>query len=145
MEDKIFNNNYGNVELETGDIKFELDPAIYAEVYQDLNDELDMKMMYDSFDEIIKGSDYEKYNMPDENGEFIKLNTEQINELFLFIIKCLRKKYTITELFIMTSEYFDISVLKFYNVLSNKTKSELIDELDQRYNIFNNKKYKKIF
>ena len=37
MEDKIFNNNYGNVEFETGDIKFELDPAVYNEVYQDLN------------------------------------------------------------------------------------------------------------
>lgn len=145
MEDKIFNNSYGNVEFETGDIKFELDPAVYNEVYQDLNDELDMKMMYEALDEIIVGSDYEKYNMPDENGEIPKLSKEQINKVFLYVIGKLKKQYTVVDLFVIVSEYFDILPTKFYGALSNQTKNELIDELDKRYNVFNKKKYKKLF
>lgn len=145
MEDKIFNNNYGNVEFETGDIKFELDPAVYNEVYQDLNDELDMKMMYEALDEVIEGSEYEKYNMPDENGEIPKLSKEQINKVFLYVVGKLKRKYTTVDLFVIVSEYFDILPTKFYGALSNQTKNELIDELDKRYNIFNKKKYKKLF
>ena len=145
MEDKIFNNSYGNVEFETGDIKFELDPAVYNEVYQDLNDELDMKMMYEALDEIIEGSEFEKYNMPDENGEIPKLSKEQINKVFLYVIGKLKRRYTVVDLFVIVSEYFDILPTKFYGALSNQTKNELIDELDKRYNVFNKKKYKKLF
>lgn len=145
MEDKIFNNSYGNVEFETGDIKFELDPAVYNEVYQDLNDELDMKMMYEALDEIIEGSEYEKYNMPNEDGEIPKLSKEQINKVFLYVIGKLKRRYTIVDLFVIVSEYFDILPTKFYGALSNQTKNELIDELDKRYNVFNKKKYKKLF
>lgn len=145
MEDKIFNNSYGNVEFETGDIKFELDPAVYNEVYQDLNDELDMKMMYEALDEIIEGSEFEKYNMPDEDGEIPKLSKEQINKVFLYVIGKLKRRYTVVDLFVIVSEYFDILPTKFYGALSNQTKNELIDELDKRYNVFNKKKYKKLF
>ena len=145
MEDKIFNNSYGNVEFETGDIKFELDPAVYNEVYQDLNDELDMKMMYEALDEIIEGSEYEKYNMPNEDGEIPKLSKEQINKVFLYVIGKLKRRYTVVDLFVIVSEYFDILPTKFYGALSNQTKNELIDELDKRYNVFNKKKYKKLF
>lgn len=145
MEDKIFNNSYGNVEFETGDIKFELDPAVYNEVYQDLNDELDMKMMYEALDEIIEGSEFEKYNMPNEDGEIPKLSKEQINKVFLYVIGKLKRRYTVVDLFVIVSEYFDILPTKFYGALSNQTKNELIDELDKRYNVFNKKKYKKLF
>lgn len=145
MEDKIFNNSYDKVEFETGDIKFELDPVVYNEVYQDLNDELDMKMMYEALDEIIEGSEYEKYNMPDENGEIPKLSKEQINKVFLYVIGKLKRRYTVVDLFVIVSEYFDILPTKFYGALSNQTKNELIDELDKRYNVFNKKKYKKLF
>lgn len=145
MEDKIFNNNYGNVEFDTGEIKFELDSSIYNEVYQDLNDELDMKMMYDALDEVIQDSEYIKYNEPDENGDIPKLSKEQINKVFLYVIGKLKRKYTVVDLFVIVSEYFDILPTKFYSALSNQTKNELIDELDKRYNIFNKKKYKKLF
>lgn len=145
MEDKIFNNSYGNVEFETGDIKFELDPAVYNEVYQDLNDELDMKMMYEALDEIIEGSEFEKYNTPNEDGEISKLSKEQINKVFLYVIGKLKRRYTVVDLFVIVSEYFDILPTKFYGALSNQTKNELIDELDKRYNVFNKKKYKKLF
>lgn len=145
MEDKIFNNSYGNVEFDTGEIKFELDSSIYNEVYQDLNDELDMKMMYDALDEVIQDSEYIKYNEPDENGDIPKLSKEQINKVFLYVIGKLKRKYTIVDLFVIVSEYFDILPTKFYGALSNQTKNELIDELDKRYNVFNKKKYKKLF
>ena len=145
MEDKIFNNSYDKVEFETGDIKFELDPVVYNEVYQDLNDELDMKMMYEALDEIIEGSEYEKYNMPNEDGEIPKLSKEQINKVFLYVIGKLKRRYTIVDLFVIVSEYFDILPTKLYGALSNQTKNELIDELDKRYNVFNKKKYKKLF
>ena len=145
MEDKIFNNSYGNVEFDTGEIKFELDSSIYNEVYQDLNDELDMKMMYDALDDVIQDSEYIKYNEPDENGDIPKLSKEQINKVFLYVIGKLKRKYTIVDLFVIVSEYFDILPTKFYGALSNQTKNELIDELDKRYNVFNKKKYKKLF
>ena len=145
MEDKIFNNSYGNVEFDTGEIKFELDSSIYNEVYQDLNDELDMKMMYDALDEVIQDSEYIKYNEPDENGDIPKLSKEQINKVFLYVIGKLKRKYTIVDLFVIVSEYFDILPTKFYGALSNQTKNELIDELDKRYNVFNKKIYKIFF
>ncbi len=145
MEDKIFNNSYGNVEFETGDIKFELDPSIYGEVYRDLNDDLDTKMMFDALDEIIQDTEYAKYNEIDENGDIPKLSKEQINKVFLYVLGQLKRKYTIVDLFVIVSEYFDILPTKFYAALSNQTKNELIDELDKRYNVFNKKKYKKLF
>lgn len=145
MEDKIFNNNYGNVEFDTSEIKFEVDTSFLMDAYNDLNDDLDMKMMYDSLDEVIQGSEYAAYNEINENGDIPKLSKEQINKVFLYVIGKLKRKYTITDLFIIVSEYFDILPNKFYNSLSNQTKNELIEELDKRYNILNKKKYKKLF
>ena len=145
MEDKIFNNSYGNVDFDTSEIKFEIDSSFFDCAYNDLNDDLDMKMMYDALDEIIQDSEFAKYNEIDENGDIPKLSKEQINKVFFYVIGKLRGRYSITDLFVIVSEYFDIVPLKFYNSLSNQTKNELIEELDKRYNILNKKKYKKLF
>lgn len=145
MEDKIFNNGYGSVDFDISEIKFEVDSSYFDYVYEDLNDELDKKMMYDSLEEAIENTEFMKYNEVDENGDIPKLTKEQINKVFFYLVSKLKYKYNITDLFIITSEYFDIVPLKFYNALSNKTKNEIIEELDKRYNIFNKKKYKKLF
>lgn len=145
MEDKIFNNNYGNVDFDTSEIKFEIDSSFFDYAYNDLNDDLDTKIMYDELDKVIKESEFIKYNEVDKNGEIPRLSREQINKIFFYVVGKLRIKYNITDLFVVVSEYFDIVPLKFYNALSNKTKNELIEELDKQYNILNKKKYKKLF
>jgi hypothetical protein len=100
--------------------------------------------MFDALDEIIQDTEYAKYNEIDENGDIPKLSKEQINKVFLYVLGQLKRKYTIVDLFVIVSEYFDILPTKFYAALSNQTKNELIDELDKRYNVFNKKKYKKL-
>ena len=49
------------------------------------------------------------------------------------------------DLFSVLSDYFDVFPNKFYNSLSNKFKDELIKELDDKYNILEKRKIRKLF
>jgi len=143
MEDKIFNNTYGEQELSSENITFKLSPRY------ETNDDPDEKMHYDllfeKIDNLIKGSEFEHLNEVTEDGIAKKLNKVQINKVFFYIIEHIGSDYTRIDLFSVISDYFDVFPNKFYNSLSNKFKDELIKELDDKYDILKKRKINKLF
>lgn len=143
MEDKIFNNTYGEQELSSENITFKLSPRY------ETNDDPDEKMHYDllfeKIDNLIKGSEFEHLNEVTEDGIAKKLNKVQINQVFFYIIEHIGSDYTRIDLFSVISDYFDVFPNKFYNSLSNKFKDELIKELDDKYDILKKRKINKLF
>jgi len=68
-----------------------------------------------------------------------------INRVYSHIIEKIGDGYTRVDLFSVISDYFDVFPNKFYNSLSNKFKDELIKELDDKYNILEKRKIRKLF
>ena len=83
--------------------------------------------------------------MVTKDGIIKKLNKVQINKIYFHIIEHLGSSYTRVDLFGVISDYFDVFPNKFYNSLSNKFKDELIKELDDKYNILEKRKIRKLF
>ena len=142
-KDKIFNNSYGEQDLSGQKISFTV-----ASGYGDSRDP-DDKMHYDALfeviDNLIKGSEFEHLNEATPDGVIKKLNKVQINKVFFYIIEKTGSDYTRIDLFGVLSDYFDVFPNKFYNSLSNKFKDELIKELDDKYNILEKRKIRKLF
>lgn len=145
MEDKIFNNTYGDIEVDNGDIKFEVDSTYIDLVNSDLEYDIDFYTMYDELDNIIMGSQFEQLNRPNKNGVIPKLKKEDISKLYCYILSKLKTKYDNKSLILITSEYFDISLNKFYSALSNKQKNELIEELYKENKGLSKRKISKLF
>ena len=142
-KDKIFNNTYGEQDITENKVNFTV-----ASTYGDDMDP-DDKMHYDllikKIDKLIKGSEYEHLNEATPEGIIKKLNKVQINKVYSYIIEHLGEGYTRVDLFSVISDYFDVFPNKFYNSLSNKFKDELIKELDDKYNILEKRKIRKLF
>lgn len=146
MEDKIFNNTYGDIEIDTSEIKFEVDTAYFDFVKdRDMHDDIDFNDLYTALDEIITGSQFEQLNKPNKDGVMPKLKKEDISKLFCYVLSRLKDRYDNKDLILITSEYFDINMSKFYSSLSNKQKNELIEEIDKEYNLLKHKKFSKLF
>jgi hypothetical protein len=142
QEDKIFNNTYGESELINNPINFI--PPVYDD-NQDPDDKMHYELLFQKIDELIKGSEFEHLNEVTQDGIIKKLNKVQINKVFFYIIEHLGSSYTRVDLFSVLSDYFDVLSNKFYNSLSNKFKDELIKELDDKYNILEKRKIRKLF
>ena len=142
QEDKIFNNTYGESELINNSINFI--PPVYDD-NQDPDDKMHYELLFQKIDELIKGSEFEHLNEVTQDGIIKKLNKVQINKVFFYIIEHLGSSYTRVDLFSVLSDYFDVLSNKFYNSLSNKFKDELIKELDDKYNILEKRKIRKLF
>ena len=124
-KDKIFNNTYGD----------SIDP----------DDKMHYELLISKIDKIIKGSEYEHLNEATPEGVIKKLNKVQINRVYSHIIEKIGDGYTRVDIFSVISDYFDVFPNKFYNSLSNKFKDELIRELDDKYNILEKRKIRKLF
>lgn len=141
--DKIFNNTYGDQNLNEEPISFNVAPSYVDDM--DHDDRIHYDILIKKIDEIIKGSQFEHLNKVTQAGVIKKLNKVQINEVFFYVIERLGTTYTRVDLFSVISDYFDIFPNKFYNSLSNKFKDELIKELDNKYNILEKRKIRKLF
>jgi hypothetical protein len=141
--DKIFNNTYGDQNANEEPISFNVAPSYVDDM--DHDDKIHYDILIEKIDEIIKGSQFEHLNKVTQTGVIKKLNKVQINEVFFYIIERLGYSYTRVDLFSVVSDYFDIIPNKFYNSLSNKFKDELIKELDDKYNILEKRKIRKLF
>lgn len=141
--DKIFNNTYGDQNANEEPISFNVAPSYVDDM--DHDDRIHYDILIEKIDEIIKGSQFEHLNKVTQAGVIKKLNKVQINEVFFYIIEHLGSSYTRVDLFSVVSDYFDIFPNKFYNSLSNKFKDELIKELDDKYNILEKRKIRKLF
>jgi hypothetical protein len=143
QEDKIFNNTYGESDPTENPINFTVSPG-YADD-SDPDDRMHYEILFKRVDELIKGSEFEHLNEVTQGGVIKKLNKIQINKVFFYIIENIGSSYTRVDLFSVLSDYFDVFPNKFYNSLSNKFKDELIRELDDKYNILEKRKIRKLF
>lgn len=127
--DKIFQNTYDETEIDTSDINFNIDPSIQAKSYEYT---LDEKLILVKVEELIESEKrFEKFQVPDENGNFKKMNKSDINDVYSYVTSNLPKEPRI-EIFSIISSIFDINSDKFYESLSNSFKTELITELKGR-------------
>lgn len=140
---KIIDNSFGEREFNSANFNFKFDPAFNNDV--DTEDEVHTKLLFDDIDKIVKASEYNKFNNPDEKGNRIKLNKMQINKVYAYVIKELKSDYKKIEIWAALSEYFDIYPNKFYSSLSNIFKHQLMIELDESTGILNKKNIKKLF
>jgi hypothetical protein len=143
QEDKIFNNTYGEQDATEHTVNFAVSPTYLDE--SDPDDKMHYEILIKKIDELIKGSEYEHFNEVTKGGIAKKLNKIQINQVFFYIIENVGSSYTRVDLFSVLSDYFDVLPNKFYNSLSNKFKDELIKELDDKYNILEKRKIRKLF
>jgi len=143
QEDKIFNNTYGESDPTENPISFVVSPTFADDA--DPDDRMHYELLIKRVDELIKGSEFEHLNEVTQGGVIKKLNKVQINKVFFYIIENLGSSYTRVDLFSVLSDYFDVFPNKFYNSLSNKFKDELIRELDDKYNILEKRKIRKLF
>jgi len=126
--DKIFDNNFGSSDHDGIPTNYNIDPSFNDDSQP--NDRVDLDIIYDEVDVLIRKSEYQKYNEVDEKGNFKKLNKVDINKVYSFVSSDL--KHPKIEIFSVLSDYFDINYTKFYDSLSNKFKGELVEELENR-------------
>jgi|TARA_R100000479_G_scaffold171925_1_gene115976 hypothetical protein len=142
-KDKIFNNTYGEQDLSGQKISFTVSSSWLDNM--DPDDKMHYDALFEVVDNLIKGSEFEHLNEATPDGVIKKLNKVQINKVFFYIIENVGTSYTRIDLFSVLSDYFDVFPNKFYNSLSNKFKDELIKELDDKYNILEKRKIRKLF
>jgi len=140
---KIFNNSYGDYDPSESKISFNVSPTYGDDM--DPDDKMHYELLFKKIDNLIKGSEFEHLNEATPDGVIKKLNKVQINKVYFYIIENLGTSYTRIDLFAVISDYFDVFPNKFYNSLSNKFKDELIKELDDKYNILEKRKIRKLF
>lgn len=126
--DKIFDNTYDEAEIETGEISYKLESSAESKIFENIIDE---SIVFTKVDKIIKSSKFTKFINADDNGEFKKLNKNDINEIYAYLTTNLNDCAKI-EIFSVMSNFFDINPDKFYESLSNKFKTDLISELKER-------------
>ena len=143
QNDKIFNNSYGDYDPSESKISFNVAPTYGDDM--DPDDRMHYELLFKKIDNLIKGSEFEHLNEATPDGVIKKLNKVQINKVYFYIIENLGTSYTRIDLFAVISDYFDVFPNKFYNSLSNKFKDELIKELDDKYNILEKRKIRKLF
>lgn len=143
QHDKIFNNSYGDQDPADHKITFNVSHT-YGD-NMDPDDKMHYNLLFSKIDELIRGTEFEHLNKVTKDGVIKKLNKVQINKIYFHVIEHLGSSYTRIDLFGVISDYFDVFPNKFYNSLSNKFKDELIKELDDKYNILEKRKIRKLF
>lgn len=143
FNDKIFNNTYGEYDLDQESIKFNIAPQYENTV--DADEQTHYDILFQEIDDLIKKSEYTHYNEVTKNGILKKLNKVQINKVYVYVLENIGGNYNRVDIFGVLSDYFDVLPNKFYNSLSNKFKDELITELDVKYNILKKKGINKLF
>lgn len=128
--DKIFDNNFGSTEsLEDSSASFQIDPDHTG---RELEEKIDELFFFEEVKNLLtENPKYEKFNKPNDKENYIKINKNEINEIYRLVIDNVKGIGCIEAFSIITSIY-DITPEKFYESLSNKFKIELIDELKNR-------------
>lgn len=127
----------------SGNIKFQIDASY--ELTDDLSDIVHKKLLMDEIKSVIDLSEYRHYNDSDENGNIIKLNKIQINQVYGYILGNLPVGYSKIEIWEGIAEFFDIYPNKFFSSLSNIYKHDLMQELNKKIDIFDKFGVGKIF
>jgi len=132
QRDKIFNNNYESTAYQGPDTNFQLSSSYNKG--KDFIDALEYDMSYEIIMDVLEKSPFDKYNKPDAEGNYKKLNKMQINEVYSYVAMRL-PDFPRVQMFSIVQDHFDINSNKFYDSLSNTFKKELIEELRDSGNI----------
>jgi hypothetical protein len=127
--DKIFGNDFGASDFDLPTTKFSIEDSRRERKIDELIDEQITKDVVISL--IESHSKFKRLLIPDENGEYIKVNKSEINEIYSYTITNLKSNPKV-EVFSILIDMFDISPEKFYESLSNTFKTQLIIELRDR-------------
>ena len=130
--DKIFDNNYEATSYQGPDTNFQLSPSYNKG--KDFIDALEYDMSYEVIMDVLEKSPFAKFNKPDAEGNYKKLNKMQINEVYSYVAMRL-PQFPRVQMFSIVQDHFDINSNKFYDSLSNTFKKELIEELRNSGNI----------
>jgi len=136
VRDKIFDNEFGQTEIDTRDKSFNLDPNLAD---RSMEDKMDEMIYYESVKNLLlENQKYTRFNQPLPDGSFLKINKVDINDMYRTVLESIDGIKNIEAFSIITSIY-DISPEKFYESLSNTFKSDLITELKSRGYLKNRK------
>lgn len=128
-KDKIFQNDYESSEFELPSTKFTVEDS-YRE--KSLDEKIDEEFVKKSVQNIVQNHPkFKKFTLPDEKGEYVKVNKSEINEVYSYVINELPSLPKI-EIFSVLTDFYDITPEKFYESLSNTFKTQLIIELRNR-------------
>jgi predicted house-cleaning noncanonical NTP pyrophosphatase (MazG superfamily) len=134
--DKIFQNKYDETELDSGDFNFAIDPSFQEKSYENTIDEVLIRTKIEEL--IATTNQFERFQFPDDKGNFKKMSKSDINEIYSFVTSNLSKEPKI-EIYSILCSIFDINSEKFYESLSNTFKTELINSLKGRGYLKNRK------
>ncbi len=136
FRDKIFDNEFGQTELDTRDKSFNLDPNLSD---RSMDDKVDETLFYESVKSLLlENPKYLRFSQPLKDGSYLKINKVDINDMYRTVLETVVGIKNIEAFSIITSIY-DISPEKFYESLSNTFKSDLITELKSRGYLKNRK------
>jgi len=125
LDDKIFNNSYGSYEAQE-QINLNLESSLKIESYES---KMDYDLVYDKIYMFFEtNEDLNKYITSSED---FKLNNVELNRIYAKVSNVIPKEFHI-EMFSVLGELLDTNLPKFYEVLSNKFKTELISSLKGR-------------
>ena len=83
QQDKIFNNNYESTAYQGPDTNFQLSSSYNKG--KDFIDALEYDMSYEVIMDVLEKSPFDKFNKPDAEGNYKKLNKMQINEVYSYV------------------------------------------------------------
>ena len=101
--DKIFDNQFEQTELDTTEKSFQIDPSFTEKV---LDEKIDEKMISDQIRIALSlVTKFDKFNIKLEDGTFPKLNKNDINEIYRYVLDAVPGVPIIEAFSIITSTF----------------------------------------
>lgn len=125
LEDKIFDNSYGVYESPE-QINLNLESSLKIDSYES---KLDYDIVYDKIYMFFEAN--EDLVLYLNSKEDLKLSNVELNRIYAKVSAVIPKEFYI-EMFTILGELLDANLPKFYEILSNKFKTELINSLKSR-------------
>jgi hypothetical protein len=144
--EKILNNKYNSGELDYEAFgEFVISESwVNTQNTHSTHDNYESKMLYEDIYRIFKESYlYEKY--------YPKIGTrvkkDEIMEVFNYINDNLKapERYTFVEKVVAIADFMNINYKVMYSILDISAKEKILDELNDKYDIFKKKNIKKLF
>lgn len=143
--DKIFDNSYnrGDIDYENFGI-VEIDRTYARERLESYNNSQDyyrMKLLFEKIDEIYLDTEWKKIY-----GKNKKIPKQELSEIYDTIINKLDDEtYTNIEKFVAIAEFLDINYKILYDMIPHLYRANIIQELDEKYNVLKKHKIVKLF
>lgn len=125
LDDKIFDNTYGTYDLGE-QINLNLESSLKIDSHES---KMDYDLVYDKIYMFFEANeDLSSYLIQQSE---LKISNIELNRIYAKVSSVIPKEFHV-EMFTILGELLDTNLPKFYEVLSNKFKSELIASLKTR-------------